>query len=532
MAKRILILGGGFAGVYVARRLEKILRPDEATIQLVNQENYSVYQPMLPEVISGSIGLTDIVSPIRHLCPRTQLIMREVESIDLARKVVTVSPGFRPRQLELPYDYLVIALGGVTNFYGMPGMIEHGKPFRTLADALALRNHLIQVLEEADVETDSDLRRKLLTFVVAGGGFSGVELIAELNDFVHRVKTNYPRLRNETVRCVLVHPKDHILPEMDEKLALFAENILTKRGVEILSNDRVTAATSEKAVLKSGKEIPCKTLASTVPSAVPAVLQKLDCAKDKGRLVANSKLELAGFESQVWAVGDCAAVSTVAGNPVPPTAQHATRAAELTADNIAATMRGGQARGFEFEGLGKLASLGHFSAIAEIMGVRISGFPAWVLWRAIYLMKMPGINRKVRIGLDWLIALLFPPDLVQIKATRESGITRQHFEAGETVFHQGDLGDNVYIIEKGLCAVLRGEEHVADLGAGDYFGEMAVLGNVSRNATVQAVTATDVLLIPRGDFRQLKTSVPAFGAVFEDLARRRAETNQQPREPS
>lgn len=523
--KRILILGGGFAGVYAARRLEQILRPDEASIQLVNQENYLVYQPMLPEVISGSIGITDIVSPIRHLCPRTQLVMREVQGIDLARKVVTVSPGFRPRQLELPYDYLVIALGGVTNFLGMPGMIEHGKPFRTLADALALRNHLIQVLEEADLEADAELRRKLLTFVVAGGGFSGVELMAELNDFVAGVKGSYPRLRDEKVRCVLVHPKDHILPEMDAKLALFAEGILKHRGVEIVANDRVTAATSEKAVLKSGVEIPCKTLASTVPSAVPEVLQRLDCKKDKGRLVASSAMELAGYEGQVWAVGDCAAASTVAGNPVPPTAQHATRAAELVADNIAAAMRGGQARGFTFEGLGKLASLGHFSAIAQILGVRVSGFPAWVLWRGIYLMKMPGLNRKVRIGLDWLVALLFPPDLVQIKAAKDAGIVRQHFDAGETVFHQGDLGDNVYIIERGQCEVLRGEEHLADLGAGDYFGEAAVLGNVSRNATVRAVTAADVLLIPRADFHQLKSSVPAFGAVFEDLARKRAGAN-------
>ncbi|MEP6962743.1 MAG: FAD-dependent oxidoreductase [Acidobacteriota bacterium] len=528
-AKRILILGGGFAGVYAARRLERILRPEEASIQLVNQENYLVYQPMLPEVISGSIGITDIVSPIRHLCPRTQLIMREVENIDLQRKVVTVSPGFRPRQLELPYDYLIIALGGVTNFYGMPGMLEHGKPFRTLADALVLRNHLIQVMEEADVESDADLRKKLLTFVVAGGGFSGVELIAELNDFVRSVKYNYPRLRNEPVRCVLVHPKEHILPEMDQKLALFAEKIMTKRGVEILANDRVTAATSEKAVLKSGKEIPCKTLASTVPSALPAVLQRLECTKEKGRLVANNKLELAGFEGQVWAVGDCAAASTVAGNPVPPTAQHATRAAELTADNIAAAMRGGEARGFEFEGLGKLASLGHYSAIAEIFGIRVSGFVAWALWRVIYLMKMPGLNRKVRIGMDWLVALLFPPDLVQIKAARDTGMVRQHFDAGEAVFAQGDLGDNVYIIEKGQCEVVResdGEgQHLADLGPGDYFGEMAVLGNVSRSATVRATKATDVLLIPRGDFHLLKSGVPAFGAVFEELAKKRASEN-------
>lgn len=523
--KRILILGGGFAGVYCAQRLEKILSPDEATIQLVNQENYLVYQPMLPEVISGSIGITDIVSPIRHLCPRTQLIMREVESIDLARKVVTVSPGFRPRQLELPYDYLVIALGGIVNFYGMPGMLEHGRPFRTLADALALRNHLIHVLEEADVETDAAERQKLLTFVVAGGGFSGVELMAELNDFIHSVKSSYSRIRDERVRCVLVHPKDHILPEMDQKLALFAEKILKGRGVEILANDRVTAATSEKAVLKSGGDIPCKTLASTVPAAVPPVLQKLDCAKDKGRLQANSRFELAGYEGSVWTVGDCAAASTVKGNPVPPTAQHATRAAELVADNIAAAMRGGEARGFTFEGLGKLASLGHYSAIAEIMGMRVSGFLAWVLWRTIYLMKMPGLNRKVRIGLDWFVALLFPPDLVQIKAAGEAGMVRQHFEAGEAVFHQGDLGDNVYIIEKGAREVIKEDQHIADLGAGDYFGEMAVLGNVSRNATVRAVVPTDVLLIPRGDFHLLKTGVPAFGAVFEDLARVRAAKN-------
>jgi NADH dehydrogenase len=296
--------------------------------------------------------------------------------------------------------------------------------------------------------------------------------------------------------------------------------------VEILANDRVTAATSEKAVLKTGGEILCKTLASTVPASLPPVLQKLECAKDKGRLQANSKFELAGHEGSVWAVGDCAAASTVAGNPVPPTAQHATRAAELVADNIAAAMRGTEAREFAFEGLGKLASLGHYSAIAEIMGVRVSGFLAWFLWRTIYLMKMPGLNRKVRIGLGWFVALLFRPDLVQIKAAGGAGMVRQHFDAGEAIFHQGDLGDNVYIIEKGTCEVLRNDEHIADLGAGDYFGEMAVLGNVSRNATVRAVNATDVLLIPRGDFHLLKTGVPAFGAVFEDLARARAAKNR------
>src|ERR1700726_2809287 len=181
--KQILILGGGFAGVYTARYLEKLLRPEEASITLINRENYWVYQPMLPDIISGSIGLTNIVSPIRRLCPRTNLIMREVRDIDLKDQIVTISPGFRPRHLQLKYDYLVIALGSITNFHGMPGMMENAIPFRTLADAMVLRNHLIHVLEEADVEENPELRRQLLTFVVGGGGFSGVEVMAELNDF-------------------------------------------------------------------------------------------------------------------------------------------------------------------------------------------------------------------------------------------------------------------------------------------------------------------------------------------------------------
>lgn len=531
--KRILILGGGFGGIYTARYLEKLLKPSEASIQLVNRENYWIYQPMLPEVISGSIGITDVVSPIRRLCPRTHLVMREIEEIDLKNKVVVVSPGFKPRRMELHYDYLVIALGGITNFYGMPGMIENARPFRTLADALALRSHVLHALEEADVESDPDLRAKLLTFVVGGGGFSGVEVVAELNDFIRHVKRNCLRLRDQPVRCVLVHSRDRILPEMTETLALFAQKILRKRGVEIILKDRLVAASSEKAILKSGREIACKTIVSTVPSVLAPVLDKLDCAKDGGGLLVNGNLELVGYEGEVWALGDCSSAKTQAGDPVPPTAQHAVREAATVALNIRAKMTGGPSRVFAFEGLGKLASLGQFSAVAEILNVRVSGLMAWLLWRGVYLMKMPGIRNKVRIALDWIIALVFPPDLVQIKLLRESGVARQHFEAGEIIFNQGDIGDNVYVIEKGGCEVLRqvlGEglreseavlEHVADLGAGDYFGEMAVLADASRNATVRATVPSDLLLIRKDDFNLLKASVPAFGDVFRELARAR-----------
>src|SRR5882757_3479530 len=311
--KQILILGGGFAGVYTARYLEKLLRPEEASITLVNRENYWVYQPMLPEVISGSIGLTNVVSPIRRFCPRTNLVMRDVEDIDLKNKIVTISPGFRPRHLQLKYYHLVIALGSVTNFYGMPGLIENALPFRTLADAMVLRNHLIHVLEEADVEENPELRRQLLTFVVGGGGFSGVEVMAELNDFVHSVKRNYLRLRNEPHRCVIVQASDRLLPEMSETLAIFAQRILRKRGVEIILNDRLKAATSERAILQSGDEISCKTLISTVPSALPPIVQSLDCPKERGKLLVNTGLELKDYEGNVWALGDCACITTIAG---------------------------------------------------------------------------------------------------------------------------------------------------------------------------------------------------------------------------
>jgi NADH dehydrogenase len=524
--KRILILGGGFGGVYTASRLEKLLRPDEADICLVNRENYFVYQPMLPEVISGSISLTDVVSPIRRLCRRTQLVMREVEHIDLEKRIVTVSPGFRPRRLELPYDYLVVALGSVTSCYGMPGMLEHSLPFRNLADAIVLRNRIIHCLEEADVEADVELRRKLVTFVVSGGGFSGVEVIAEVNDFVRAVARHYPRIPRTEIRCVLVHSRERILQEMDEGLALFAQKILARRGVELKLGDRLVAATSEKAILKSGAEIASKTIVSTVPSAMPPLLEKLQCSKEKGRLLVDHQLALKGHEGQVWALGDCAFIQTPSGTQAPPTAQHATREANTVASNIAAEIRGGERALFTFEGLGKLGALGHNCAVADVFGIKISGWFAWLLWRSIYLMKLPGLPTKIRVASDWLIALLLPPSMAQLSLASLSGFHEQHFAAGETIFNQGDLGDFVYVIQQGECEVLRTadeeERKIAELKAGDYFGEMAVLADASRNATIRARTAMNVLLIPKEDFDKLKANVPAFGEVFSALAKKRS----------
>src|SRR5262245_45339831 len=373
---RVVILGGGFAGVYTALELEKATaRQDDVEIVLVNRENYFVFQPMLPEVISGSIGLTDVVSPIRQLLPRTELHIREVEAVDLERRVVVTSPGFKPRSHEIPYDHLVLALGNVTDFRGLPGLPAHALPFKNLGDALRLRSHLMRALAEAAIERhDPGLRRELLTFVVAGGGFSGVEVVAEVNDFVRTVARRYRGLDPSEIRVVLLHALDRILPELTEPLGLYAQKILRRRGVELRLQTRLQAATGTEAVLTGGERIPTRTVVSTVPASPHPVIEALSLPKGRnGRVLTSGQLLVEGT-TNVWAVGDCAQVPSPDGSTAPPTAQHATRQAAVAAHNIVATLRGGAKRTFDFKGLGKMGSLGHHSAVAEVMGVDVSGF--------------------------------------------------------------------------------------------------------------------------------------------------------------
>ncbi len=367
MKQRIVVLGGGFAGVYVARELEHLAGGrDDLHITLVSQENYFVFQPMLPEVISGTIGLVDVVSPLRRLLPHTDIHVREVEAIDVGRRVVITSPGFRPHAHEIPYDHLVVALGAVTDFRGMRGLPEHAFPFKNLGDALSLRNHIIRSLEEAAVEDDdAELRQQLLTFVVAGGGFSGVEVAAELNDFVRRVARNYRSVDPNEIRVMLLHSQERILPEMPEDLARFAEKILTRRGVEIRLNTRLSAATGVEAILGDGTRIPTRTLVSTVPAFAHPLLESLPLPKAKnGRLEVTRELNVKESD-HVWSLGDCAMVPAAEGGFAPPTAQHAIREAAVVAHNIVTSIGGGKPRTFRLRGLGTIGPSGHPSGVAQ-----------------------------------------------------------------------------------------------------------------------------------------------------------------------
>ncbi len=531
--KSIVILGGGFGGVYTAMQLERLLKRERDTeITLINRENYLVFQPMLSEVISGSIGILDTIVPIRRLCPRVNLFTREVEAIDLNNQVITTSPGFWPQPRRLEYDYLVLAIGTVMNFAGMPGLQEHALPFKTLGDALFIRNHILHILEEANIEEERDHRQRLLTFVIAGGGFSGVEAVAEINDFVREAAKSYRRINPGELRAVLLHSDPRILPELSEDLGHLAQRILERRKVEVRLNTRLAGATGDYALLQGGEQIPTKTLISTVPSAPHSLLTALPCRKERGRIVTNEFLELPEFPG-VWAVGDCAwIIDQTSGQPCPPTAQHAIRQARCAAANIAAAMRGTPKRPFAFSGLGQMGALGRRSAVADILGVKVSGYLAWLLRRFIYLMKLPGLDRKLRVATDWCLDMILPRDIVQLKIARSASVSQEHFGPGETIFRQGDLGDRVYIIVKGEVEVVReepgkGENVLAKQGPGECFGEIALISNAPRTATVRTVTSVDAVTIERGAFTALLAHFAPLRKIFEQAMQERLERTRE-----
>jgi NADH:ubiquinone reductase (H+-translocating) len=412
--KRILILGSGFGGLYTALQLEKKLRRDSnVEITLVNRENFFLFTPMLHEVAAGDLDLTHIVNPVRKLLRRSYFFNGDIKSIDLESRKAVVTHADDNHDHELTYDYLVLALGSITNFYGLPGLAENSLTMKSLSDAILLRNRLIKNLEDADYECSKGDRSRLLTIVVVGGGFAGVETIASVNDFLREAIRYYPRLRKSELRIVLIEATRTILPELGEKLGAYALEKLAGRGVEFIMNTSVKSLADGEVRLSDDSVIKTNTLVWTAGVSPNPLLKSFDCAKERGRLITNEFLEVEGWPG-VWALGDCAAVPDPAtGKSCPPTAQHAIRQGKVAAENIVAAINGRRQQAFRFKTIGALASIGKRTGVARILGVNFSGFVAWWLWRTIYLGKLPRFEKKVRVALDWALDLLFSKDLVQ-----------------------------------------------------------------------------------------------------------------------
>jgi NADH dehydrogenase len=530
---RVVVLGGGFAGVYTAKYLTAMLgRRDDVEVELLSEENYFVFQPLLPEVAAGGIAATHVVNPIREIVPKARFRCCTIKGIDLQKKRVLVSQGEGLELIAVPYDHLVFCLGKVTNFSAMPGVAEHAFAMKDLADAFELRNHVIRCLELADIETDAERKKALLTFVVAGGGFSGVETIGELAELVERSLRYFPRVAPSEIRFELIHSQERILPEMPEKLGVSARRVLEKRGVGMILGARVRAASPDAVWLADGRSIATRTFVCTVGNA-PNPIAKHTIAAGGFRQAESNGRPIGVFLTDAtlqcvdkpgyWAVGDCAGIPSPTGKGLsPPTAQFAIREAKTCARNVVAAIDGKKKVPFAFKALGILASLGKRRAVAEVLGIRLTGFIAWFLWRSIYLSKLPGLVRRLRVALDWTLDLFFPRDITQLQVFQQQRLHVHHHEPGETIVRRGQVGRELYVVLAGEVEVVdEGGACIAKLGAREVFGERALLEDTPRTATVRAVGAVDVLVMSRPDFRAMVSSFPVLDDYFADLLRKR-----------
>jgi NADH:ubiquinone reductase (H+-translocating) len=412
----IVIAGGGFAGVAVARRLEHRLRPNEAEIVLISRDNFTLFTPMLPEVTSGELEVRHVVTPIREQLHRSRFILAEVEKIDVERKRVTYRHVLTGLVVELPYDQLVLALGSSTSTFGLPGVAENVWALKTLEDADALRNHLVWLLELADTIGDDARRRRLLTIIVVGGGFTGVEAAGEIVELFRSVIRFYRSLRPDEIKMILIEAAPTLLLGLPPKMGEYARRILERRGVEVLTGDGVTGADQYGLTLQSGRRIDSETIiwsAGVKPS--PTIAKTALPLTRRGAVVTESDMRVSGVPG-VWALGDCASIPYWKGGTYPMTAQHAIREGPYLADNLVAVLQGQPAKPFRWEALGMMAALGARKAVAQLPGDHvITGFLAWFIWRTYYLLRLPGLDRKLRVAFDWTLELLFPRDTAELR---------------------------------------------------------------------------------------------------------------------
>lgn len=526
MSQRIVIVGGGFGGAFAAKYLRKYALPD-TKIELFNADNYFVFQPLLPEVASGTINAPDAVTPLRYLLPGASLRMAEITEVNFDAGTVSYLQGSKRIPHTLDYDHLILAMGQRTRLDRFPGFAEHSICMRNLADAHELRNKVIRRLEHADITEDADLKRRLLTFVVAGGGFSGVETIGEVVEMVRRTLKFYPNVAADDIRAVLIQRGDRILPELPERLGAYAKRALEKRGVEVMCDASIHSATASAVYLADGSRIDCALLVTTVGNGPHPFTERLGVALERGKLPVDRHLRLKGHDN-VWALGDAALIPVSDGQDAEPqyaptTAQFATAEARCLAKNIAATQREAPLKHFAFSPKGSLASLGNYRGVAEVFGIRISGLFAWMLWRFLYIGMLPGFSTRLRVALNWMFDYFLPRSIVQIENQAVSTTVYRRYARGDVISGPGQIPDGFYTVIEG-CLESRipnretGEDFVRIIGPGDHWGERTISEGLLTQGTLTASEDSRVLIMAPGDFRNLCEAFPAMGRYFAKIS--------------
>jgi len=503
----VLILGGGFAGVYCAQRLSKRLKHHGKTVAIIASENHMVFQPMLAEVVGGSLSPRHVVNPIRLLCKGADVFRGTVKDIDLEKKSVVMDGGVHSPNITVTFDHLMLAMGADVNLSRTPGMSEHALLVRNVGDAMKLRASIIARMEEANLIEDVARRRALLDFVVVGGGYSGVEVAGQMMDMLNAVCKFYDFVRKEDISVTLIHSGDKVLPMLSVKLAEYTGRTLQHMGVKIMFNKRVKSVTACSVTLDDGSKVPATTVVCTVGNAPHPLILKLGASGalpvEKGHVMVEPTGRVKGKDN-VWAAGDCSQFPIAGGGKSPETAQFAYRQGLLIADNIAGTLINNRPLcEFTFTGLGELASIGHRTAVAEIMGMRFSGFIAWFMWRSIYLMKLPGFDRKLRVMAEWTFDLFFPRDINLLTPQYSTPFDESHLEPGDPLFHHGEPAFSFYAVKEGRVDITDEGRIVKSATAGDHFGERALMEDHEWRYDATATEPTTLVSISDRTFQKL-----------------------------
>ncbi|HVT00167.1 MAG TPA: NAD(P)/FAD-dependent oxidoreductase [Solirubrobacterales bacterium] len=416
MAWNVVIAGGGFGGLAAARELEKTMPKQSARLMMVNETNFSLYTPFLPEAAAGTLEPRHVVTPLRDILKRTYVRLGEIVAHDPTAKTVELKAQSGDAE-TIPYDQLLLALGSVSRTLPIPGLSDHAIGFKGLADAIWLRNRIVENLEEANATSDRHRREELLTFVFVGGGYAGLEALAELQDFAADAMDNYPRARLHGMRWILVEATSRVLPEIDLELATYALRELRGRGIDIKLETQVKEVGPSSVTLSTGEVVPTTTVVWTAGVAPAPILRELNLPLDeRGRVPVDDHLRVEGLDS-VWAIGDCAAAPDPRGGLCPPTAQHAVRQGPVAARNIAAELGVGSPQAFEYRSQASFVNLGRYKAVGRLGDRTFRGFPAWWLARSYHMSQIPGYARKARAVIDWTASLPFGRDIAELGST-------------------------------------------------------------------------------------------------------------------
>jgi NADH:quinone reductase (non-electrogenic) len=518
--RRIIIVGGGFAGVKCAKTLSRALPRDQVEVIIFNRENHLVFSPLLAEAVGSSVNPLDVVVPLRQMLPHVYCRTEEVRNVDPDKNEIEYEAE-DAQLVRMAYDHLVLACGNAANLHVVRGMADYAFPLKNVADAIALRAHVMEEMEKAEVCADPERRRWHLTFLVVGGGYSGVEVAGEINDLVCSSTRYFKHFGKKDVTVILIHSRKQILPEIGSHLGEFTRRKMEQAGVTVMLNTSVKSATPEGVILDDGRTRNGGTIVCTIGNSPAPIVQNLDVPKERGRLETEPDMRLRGSPN-IWAIGDGALIiNQHDGHPSPPTGQFAERQGSQCARNIIRVLKGCATKPFSFKPLGELCSIGGHSAVAELLGFDLAGFLAWIIWRGIYLFKLPTWSRRLQVGLDWMLLLLFPRDLSHLRNRETERVSSERYQTGDFIFQRGEPRTDFYVVVRGEVEVLRDTfqdangKVVAVFGPGSFFGEKSLLNAGPRITSVRARSEAEVLVMGKNVFTQIS---PALGPLRDAVA--------------